>query len=1042
MATLQLQLLLLLAARATCFNVDSRRPLVWPARRPAGLYGYSVALVHRAGEHRLLVGEPRGNSTYSRRWKEPGAVHQCRIRDFACEELFLEVLGNGVEDRTGGYAYHSNNDHAWLGATISVLQIPDSPVVVCAPRWKNAVFPGHYLMQGMCHVLPAEPAPASHATKIFPLNDHRRLSYPAPLKRGRKQPEVPFYAYGEAGLSAHLTEDGSELLIGAPGVFDWAGTIIVYRNITNDLENFRIPNPINTPSKQGPHHYFGYAVTSGKFFSRSETLYVSSAPRAGQLRGKVFVFGLAAREAGPLAVRAEAAGRQLGEYFGAALCAADVDGDGLDDLLVGAPRRSLQRDEGRVYVFSGRTQGRLIEMTDENEIVGDRTPGANFGSSIASMGDINKDGYPDIAVGAPYGGEDGRGAIFIYHGHRNGLRDKYSQRILGSDISKSIRGFGISISNGLDIDGNGYNDVAVGAHLSGHAAVLRTRPVVAVRARLTSDAASIAADSSSFQVASCLSYTGQHAPPAIDVRSSLEVDPQLSRAFLPAEPYNSNKHIEDVVVFSTNTSCKNFTVSIKEGQKDLSKPIEVKLDYTLHDDVTINSRKKRGAAEDFCKDCPMLDPSQPTSVILRVPYANECGQDGLCSTNLRLQAELVSTAKPLVLGNQSTVSVKVRVESLLDPAFQARAILEAPRSVSLVRMPSSCRKVSTATQLRVECDVGDPLTSSAGPRNFAVDLGVTDVLGNTSELVFNITAVSAGLEQRPEDNSKLLTLAVRAFSDIRTSGTSEQDTFYFRKTNEKDNEVMFIHYYQVRNYGPSNVDSLQLKFRVPIEVVTAEETIVFNKLYLPNASLSGQQMSCSASRLQLFEENTALDRWLESAHASAPAAETLFLDCSQQRVRCVTVTCHLLAPLSPSKTAVAVYLHMRTSLQRLAPILGRREVIILSTLGGVWNQSESSLPHMESFAMKTVETVFRLKTTRGNLETWVLAIATGTGMLLFLLLVMALLKLEFFCRSREEEFDDFKNNFESDGNAEDDTSYEDKGLYASSHLSSLFFKKA
>lgn len=42
---------------------------------------------------------------------------------------------------------------------------------------------------------------------------------------------------------------------------------------------------------------------------------------------------------------------QLGSYFGATVCAVDLNGDGLSDLLVGAPMHSKVREEGRVYVY-------------------------------------------------------------------------------------------------------------------------------------------------------------------------------------------------------------------------------------------------------------------------------------------------------------------------------------------------------------------------------------------------------------------------------------------------------------------------------------------------------------------------------------------------------------------------------------------------------------------------------------------------------------------------------------------------------------------
>ena len=54
---------------------------------------------------------------------------------------------------------------------------------------------------------------------------------------------------------------------------------------------------------------------------------------------------------------------QMGSYFGGVVCMIDVDGDGWDELLVGAPRHSKVKDEGRVYVYTSVQSGRLQHIT-------------------------------------------------------------------------------------------------------------------------------------------------------------------------------------------------------------------------------------------------------------------------------------------------------------------------------------------------------------------------------------------------------------------------------------------------------------------------------------------------------------------------------------------------------------------------------------------------------------------------------------------------------------------------------------------------------
>lgn len=86
-------------------------------------------------------------------------------------------------------------------------------------------------------------------------------------------------------------------------------------------------------------------------------------------------------------------------------------------------------------------------------------------------------GFPleiDFAVGAPYEGVTSvcgtpatvTGAVYIYHGSANGIRKKFSQVILASEMSRSLTTFGFSLAGGLDVDNNTYPDLVVGAYES------------------------------------------------------------------------------------------------------------------------------------------------------------------------------------------------------------------------------------------------------------------------------------------------------------------------------------------------------------------------------------------------------------------------------------------------------------------------------------------------------------------------------------------------------------------------------------------------
>jgi hypothetical protein len=103
----------------------------------------------------------------------------------------------------------------------------------------------------------------------------------------------------------------------------------------------------------------------------------------------------------------EAAGDSLGYSVSGA---GDVNNDGYDDLIVGAPRSDVGgTDAGQAYVYSGQTGAILWTFTGE-------ASGDEFGYSVSAAGDVNNDGYDDVIVGAPHkeaaGGNAGRAYVY------------------------------------------------------------------------------------------------------------------------------------------------------------------------------------------------------------------------------------------------------------------------------------------------------------------------------------------------------------------------------------------------------------------------------------------------------------------------------------------------------------------------------------------------------------------------------------------------------------------------------------------------------
>jgi hypothetical protein len=148
-------------------------------------------------------------------------------------------------------------------------------------------------------------------------------------------------------------------------------------------------------------------------------------------------------------------------FFGAAVASAgDVNGDGYGDFMVGAPNASNgQSFEGRLYLFLGSPTGpsSTPHRTLESNVVG-----ASFGHSLAAAGDIDGDGYDDILVGAPRytNGETAEGRAYLFRGSAAGLLTAPAWSLEANQAQAML---GISVASAGDVNGDGYDEVLVGA---------------------------------------------------------------------------------------------------------------------------------------------------------------------------------------------------------------------------------------------------------------------------------------------------------------------------------------------------------------------------------------------------------------------------------------------------------------------------------------------------------------------------------------------------------------------------------------------------
>jgi len=147
------------------------------------------------------------------------------------------------------------------------------------------------------------------------------------------------------------------------------------------------------------------------------------------------------------------------EKFGSAVTSADIDNDGDSDVIIGAPRPT---NKGSVYVY--KNNDGVLSSTPK--ILLHNQTEAQFGAKLTGVGDVNKDGFEDVVIGAPNFKElidlnvVSVGCVYFYSGSPTGLPDTPDKEICGTFPNGKL---GASIAAAGDMDGDGFDDFLVGA---------------------------------------------------------------------------------------------------------------------------------------------------------------------------------------------------------------------------------------------------------------------------------------------------------------------------------------------------------------------------------------------------------------------------------------------------------------------------------------------------------------------------------------------------------------------------------------------------
>uniref|UniRef100_A0A8C6KDU9 Integrin alpha-6-like n=1 Tax=Nothobranchius furzeri TaxID=105023 RepID=A0A8C6KDU9_NOTFU len=450
------------------FNLDSQNVLQRNGA-PGTLFGFSVAFHQQLSPTKrnlLLVGAPHAKP--QNQVNVTGAVYSC---DLSTSERCQPIDFN-KQDLPLSFRRHTT---LWM-----LKPFLPSLFQTCAHRYQEwSMSSGSdvpNLLTGQCYILGND----LHVREAG-MRDRRVLCDDARLKRRSKNHD--WFAYCQQGHGASFAKDNVSLLFGAPGAYQWKG--IVQKEFLNDL-GLISEEPRETGDANRLLHelipiqknsYLGFSIDSGMaLMEPGELIIVSGAPRGGY-SGQVAFIRSDPEAKSNLKVEMVLSGPGLASSFGYDLTVVDLNSDGWEDLAVGAPQYFVKDGEigGAVFIYIN-NKGKDWEKTDPIELHGHKD--SMFGIAVENAGDINQDGYGDVAVGAPY---DGSGRVYLYCGTSDGINREAAQVL--SPQRNMVKQFGYSLSGNLDVDNNQYPDLAVGS-LSDSVFVFRSKPVVNINTSL------------------------------------------------------------------------------------------------------------------------------------------------------------------------------------------------------------------------------------------------------------------------------------------------------------------------------------------------------------------------------------------------------------------------------------------------------------------------------------------------------------------------------------------------------------------------------
>lgn len=1026
-----LAFLLPLLGPCVSFNLATDRPTVYSGN-PGSYFGFAVDFyTPDPTSVFLLVGAPKANTSQAG-IVEGGHVIKCGWKlNQDCNPIIFDSRGNRDFAPNDPIEFKS---HQWFGASV---RAKDDTILACAPLY---------------HWRTEKKQEREPVGTCFLQNGPRIVEY-APC-RSSSLSDAEGQGFCQGGFSIDFTK-ADRVLLGGPGSFYWQGQLIsdeVEEIVKKyDLNSYSIAyrNHLATRSAgaEFDDSYLGYSVAVGDFNGDGTEDFVSGVPRAARTLGMVSVF-----DGKSMTSLVNFTGEQMAAYFGYSVAATDINGDGNVDLFVGAPlfldrgSDGKLQEVGQVSVYLQPSVGPVIKLNGF-EIF------ARFGSCIAPLGDLDRDGFNDVAIGAPYGGDNKKGIVYIYNGRSTGLNNLPSQTVEGQWASSTMPpSFGYSLKGGSDVDQNGYPDLLVGVFGADKAVLYRSRSVINVNAVLEVSPSVLNPDNklcslpdgtkvSCFKVKFCLKADGKgNIPRDLTFQVELLLDKLKQKGAIRRALFLHNRlsvHSKNMTIQNGGSvQCEELDAYLRDDSefRDKLTPINIFMDYHLD----------YKSAADSTGLQPILNQFTPANISRQAHILLDCGDDNICKPQLAVAVE--SELKKIYIGDDNPLMLVVTAQNQGEGAYEAELIVQIPPQadfIGVVRNNESLSRLSCAFKTEnksrlVVCDLGNPMKAKtkliAGLRFSVHQLSEMD-----NSVKFDLQIQSTNLfDNLSPLQSYQVDLAVLAAVEIR--GVSTPDQIFLPIANwqpktepqiEDDIGPLVQHIYELRNNGPSGFSKAILNLQWPFKY--KNDTL----LYIIKYEIEGP-MNCTSdveinplnvkiSSTQGEEKNETLETADRNRHninrrdTTSVKGDMETLACGN--AECLQITCQV-GRLERGKSAI-LFVRSRLWTETFMKTENQNHSFSLTSSAFFhvieFPYTNLQIADIQNSTVVVTNILWVNPTTNLPVPVWVIILAVLAGLLLLSLLVFVMYKFGFFKRVRPPQEEQEREQLQPHENGEGTT---------------------